>query len=199
MNAFGLRRQSASGDGAFETERRVRPARPARSFPHARKRLRAALAAAVQNWPRAFWTAPAERQRRRRFRNGAARSTGQTRSVVTTRRKRLRAALAAALQNWPRAFWTAPAERQRRRRFRNGAARSTGQTRSVVTTRSKAVSRSACHRTPKLAEGVLDCAGRAAAATALSKRSGAFDRSDPLGRYHTPKAASRCACRRSPK
>jgi len=137
MNAFGLRRQSASGDGAFETERRVRPARPARSFPHARKRLRAALAAAVQNWPRAFWTAPAERQRRRRFRNGAARSTGQTRSVVTTRRKRLRAALAAALQNWPRAFWTAPAERQRRRRFRNGAARSTGQTRSVVTTRRK--------------------------------------------------------------
>ena len=147
-----------------------------------------------------FWTAPAERQRRRRVRNGVARSTGQTRSVVTTRskavsrcachrspklaegvldsagrapaasalskterhvrlvrpawslphvRKRCRAALAAAVQNWPRAFWTAPAERQRRRRFRKGAARSTGQTRSVVTTRSKAVSRCACHRSPK--------------------------------------------------
>ena len=61
------------------------------------------------------------------------------------------------------------------------------------------MSRSACHRSPKLAEGVLDCAGRAAAATALSKRSGVFDWSDPLGRTTRSKAVSRSACHRSPK
>ena len=94
----------------------------------------------------------------------------------------------------PNAFWTAPAERQRRRRFRNGAAHSIGQTRSVATTRSTAVSRPTCHRSPKSRrvfpprEILRNCFGlrrQSAAATALSKRSGSFDWSDPLGRYHT--------------
>jgi len=81
---FGLRRQSASGDGAFETERRVRLVRPARSY--------------------------------HTLESGVA------------------------LRLPPQS---------------------------------------------KMAEGVLDCAGRAPAATALSKRSGAFDWSNPLSRHHT--------------
>ena len=88
-------------------------------------------------------------QRRRRFRNGAVCSIGQTRSVVTTRSKAVSRSACHRSPKWPRAFWTAPAERQGRRRFRNGAARWIGQTRSVVITRSKAVSRCACHRSPK--------------------------------------------------
>jgi len=174
-------------------------------------------------------------ERRRRFRNAAARSIGSGRSVVSTRRKAVSRCACHRSPNWPRAFWTAPAERsgdgafetewrirlvqirsrrhhtlesgvalrlppqskltegvldcagraKRRRRFRNGAARSIGSGRSVVTTRSKAVSRYACHRTPKLGEGVFGLRRQSGAATALSIRSGGFDWFGRLRRYHT--------------
>jgi len=91
---FGLRRQSGSGDGAFETERHIRLVRPAQSPPHAQQRCRVRLATAVQNRAGSFHPVKysatvldcaGRAQRRRRFRNGAAHSIGQTRSVATTR------------------------------------------------------------------------------------------------------------------
>ena len=68
---FGLRRQSASVDGAFTS---FRNPLPADWSPQRKPKRRGALASRrtpkrppARACPRPFWTAPAERQRRRRF------------------------------------------------------------------------------------------------------------------------------------
>src|SRR3982751_4358853 len=58
---FGVRRQSGSGDGAFETERHVPLVRPAPPSPHAQKRCRAPLATTVQIGRGHFGSALADR------------------------------------------------------------------------------------------------------------------------------------------
>jgi hypothetical protein len=168
---FGLRRQSASGDGAFV---RMTTSRTSGSLPSAQK---AAWRCASRRTPRRvrffagppqlrtlFWTAPAERQRRRSFRPHD--------NLTNFRKPFVRPKSGVALRFPPQSktrqvfrrlpqlrtlFWTAPAERQRRRRFRPHD-NLTNFRKSSVRPKS-GVAAAPCHRSPKRS-GVVETSPR---------------------------------------
>jgi hypothetical protein len=91
------------------------------------------------------------------------------------RRIRTRCRNSITRMNSPDSFWTAPAEQQRRRRFRNGAARSIG---SDPLGRHHTLAIGLALRLPpqsKIDRGRFGLRRQSEAATALSKRNGAFD------------------------